>query len=158
MYTIGVYGWTPERFVDTLKSANVTALVDIRRRRGVRGPVYRFANAMALENLMRSNGIGYVSELRLAPTNEIRSLQKDADKRSQTLKADRTGLAPAFVQAYEEVVLGGYSRQDANELLRVSGGQPALLCVERYENACHRSLAAEFLAALTGANVSHLRP
>jgi len=34
--TIGVYGWTLERFLDALHDADVGLLVDVRQRRGVR--------------------------------------------------------------------------------------------------------------------------
>jgi uncharacterized protein (DUF488 family) len=43
--TIGVYGWTLERFLDALHETDVGLLVDVRQRRGVRGREYAWANA-----------------------------------------------------------------------------------------------------------------
>ena len=43
--TIGVYGWTIETFLDALRDANVHEVLDVRQRRGVRGPEYAWANA-----------------------------------------------------------------------------------------------------------------
>lgn len=37
--TIGVYGFTAEAFLETLTGAGVGLLLDLRQRRGVRGPV-----------------------------------------------------------------------------------------------------------------------
>ena len=41
--TIGVYGWTVERFIDALHGADVKLIVDVRQRRGVRGSEYSWA-------------------------------------------------------------------------------------------------------------------
>ena len=38
MATIGVYGFDGESFLQRLREANVRLLLDVRQRRGVRGP------------------------------------------------------------------------------------------------------------------------
>jgi hypothetical protein len=38
--TIGVYGFTAEEFLRTLRKADVRLVLDVRQRRGVRGPQY----------------------------------------------------------------------------------------------------------------------
>ena len=43
LYTIGVYGFTKQTFHDALDEARIDAVVDIRRRRGVRGREYSFS-------------------------------------------------------------------------------------------------------------------
>lgn len=156
--TIGVYGFSAAAFIDTLRAARVAAVIDIRRRRGMRGATYAFANATALEALVTAHGIGYFADARLAPTHEIRAVQTGTDVRRGIRAAERRALAPAYVAAYRADVLDHYGPDDAAALLARAGGTPALLCVEEYPAACHRSLAAAHLAALTGAQVQHLWP
>ena len=43
--TIGAYGWDAETFFDALVRERVGVFCDLRRRRGVRGPEYAFANS-----------------------------------------------------------------------------------------------------------------
>jgi uncharacterized protein (DUF488 family) len=157
LYTIGVYGWTAESFVQALRRAEVTSVIDIRRRRGVRGELYRFANATALEALLKVNGLGYIAEPRLAPTQEMRELQKHADANAGIGKRSRETLAPAFSSSYEQV-LANYPKSDLEALLRSAGSRPALLCVERLPSACHRSLVATWISNQTGASTSDLLP
>lgn len=38
--TIGVYGFTARTFLDALHTADVRRLLDVRQRRGMRGPDY----------------------------------------------------------------------------------------------------------------------
>ena len=40
MATIGVYGFDGESFLERLRRADVRLLLDVRQRRGVRGPEY----------------------------------------------------------------------------------------------------------------------
>ena len=47
--TIGVYGWTLESFLAALHVANVRVVLDVRQRRGVRGPEYAWANSARLQ-------------------------------------------------------------------------------------------------------------
>src|SRR3954466_7426167 len=55
--TIGVYGWTRERFLDALRDADVGLLVDVRQRRGVRGREYAWANAARLQEALAAAGV-----------------------------------------------------------------------------------------------------
>jgi uncharacterized protein (DUF488 family) len=158
VFTIGVYGWTAETFARAIKDAKITSVVDIRRRRGVRGPSYRFANAKALERLVTGEGIMYVSVPALAPTQELRSLQKQADREAGIAKKDRAHLSSAFVDAYRSDILAGYSREMLNELLATVGERPAFLCVEREAAACHRGIFASWVAEQTGCQVVNLTP
>ena len=50
--TVGVYEFDSASFVRTLDEAAVTLIVDIRQRRGVRGPQYAWANAGRLQALL----------------------------------------------------------------------------------------------------------
>jgi uncharacterized protein (DUF488 family) len=57
--TIGVYGWTLEAFLDALREAGVGLVLDVRQRRGVRGPEYAWANSQRLQAALAEAGIGY---------------------------------------------------------------------------------------------------
>jgi hypothetical protein len=46
--TIGGYGFTERSFLAALKRAKVGALVDLRQRRGMRGPTHAFLNRQRL--------------------------------------------------------------------------------------------------------------
>src|SRR5688572_26927692 len=77
--TIGVYGWRQDDFLERLATAGVDVVVDIRARRGVRGAEYAFANRTRLISDLERAGFRYLHMPELAPTPEIRTLQKRAD-------------------------------------------------------------------------------
>jgi len=154
--TIGVYGWTLDAFLAALMENGVTQVLDVRQRRGVRGREYAWANAQRLQSALAGAGIGYRHHKELAPTTELRQLQYREDDRLGVGKRSRDELAPAYVDRYEREILGHVDL--APVLGALPNGTAALLCVERDPEACHRSLAAERLAAVVGAEVTHLRP
>lgn len=154
--TIGVYGFDRERFLRALAAAGVGVLVDVRQRRGVRGREYAWANSLRLQAALAEAGIEYRHMKELAPTTELRRLQYREDARRGEGKRSRTVLAPAYTRRYTDEIL---DRADLGPLeeLAAAGPTPALLCVERDPEACHRSLIAERLAG-RGVAVEHLRP
>ena len=156
--TIGVYGFDEAGFFQALQDAGVDTFCDIRRRRGVRGSAYAFANSQRLQGRLAELGIRYVYRSDLAPSLEVRRAQEAADKATKTAKRKRTVLGTAFVEAYRRESLDGFdSRQfvvDLGEESRVV----ALFCVERLPAACHRSLVAERLEAELATTVRHLLP
>lgn len=158
IYTIGVYGFTEKTFVDALKHAGITALVDIRRRRAMRGPRYRFANATALESVIVQNSIKYLAVPTLAPTQQMRKVQRNADAQVGIAKGDRTELAAPFKSAYANEVLARFSDAALKDLLRQIGDRPCLFCVERVPDACHRSLAATWICQQTNSTIVDLEP
>lgn len=145
VFTIGVYGFTEERFFDALKSAKVNVLCDIRRRRGVRGSKYRFANAKYLEKRLQELGIGYHHAIELAPSNEVRATQWKADKKTGVSKVERTQIDETFASAYQRECLSDFNA--AEFISRVLDGRVAVcfLCVEKEPAACHRSLVTATL-------------
>ncbi len=159
LVTVGGYGFTQHRFLEVLNQAGVDALVDVRQRRGVRGPVYRFLNRARLEGLLRTAGITYIYAPQLAPTTSIRAAQAAADAAQSIRKRDRIALSPTFVEGYAANVL---ERLDVSAFLKKV--EPfnvvALFCVEKLPSACHRSLAADYIAEHTSleAPVEHLLP
>lgn len=154
--TIGAYGWNKAAFFPALQSAGVRTFCDIRRRRGVRGAEYAFANAGRLEERLADLGIGYVHRLDLAPSDELRKAQQAADAKDHTARRKRDRLTPEFVAAFTAEVLDGF---DAKAFLEEFAGRDPLVlfCVERTPEACHRGLVAQALAD-AGATVTHLTP
>jgi len=154
--TIGVYGWTLETFLDALRGAGVALVLDVRQRRGVRGPEYAWANAQRLQAALAGAAIGYRHHKELAPTTELRRLQYREDDRVGVGKRSRTELAPEYRESYLREILG---QADLAPLVQEMPPDAAsvLLCVERDPEACHRSLIAERLAGEFGLSVLHLR-
>src|SRR5437764_3540065 len=153
--TIGVYGFTAESFLEALRTADVTVVLDVRQRRGVRGSEYAWANARRLERALAEAGIGYRHHRELAPTTEMRQLQYREDARRGVGQRPRAALAPEFAARYEREVL---DRADLERVVRdlPRRGLAALMCVERDPEACHRSLIAQRLARGHGLQVRHL--
>jgi uncharacterized protein (DUF488 family) len=155
--TIGVYGWDLDGFLAALRRANVELLVDVRQRRGVRGPEYAWANSQRLQDSLTGAGVDYAHHPALAPTTELRHLQYEEDARQRVGKRSRVALAPRYVERYENEIL---APADLEPLVASMpwGGAAALFCVERDPQACHRSLIAAKLADEYGATVAHLLP
>jgi uncharacterized protein (DUF488 family) len=156
--TIGVYGYDEAGFFASLQRAGVDILVDIRRRRGVRGADYAFVNSQRLQARLAELGIRYLHRLDLAPGPETRSQQQAADKASKTAKRQRAVLDPAFAVAYRQERLAAFDSQQFLDGLGPEARVVALFCVEREPAACHRSLLAEHLARDLGIAVRHLLP
>jgi uncharacterized protein (DUF488 family) len=155
--TVGVYGFTLDEFLAALRDADVRLLMDVRQRRGVRGPEYAWANSKRLQAALEEAGIEYEHRPELAPTTELRQLQYAEDDRQGVGKRSRKELAPVYRERYLAEIL------DNVDLAALAGdlpsdGSAALLCVERDPEACHRSLIADRLAAEHGVTVEHLRP
>jgi uncharacterized protein (DUF488 family) len=155
--TIGVYGFTPDEFLRALSEADVRLLLDVRQRRGVRGPQYAWANAKRLQAALAEAGVGYRHHPELAPTTELRQLQYREDDRLGVGKRSREELAPEYRQRYLSEIL---ERADLADLVSrlPDDGAGALFCVERDPEACHRSLIADRIAAAYGVPVTHLHP
>ena len=69
---IGVYGASLETFLAALRRADVTVLLDVRQRRGVRGREYAWANSLRLQAALAAASIDYRHHVELAPTTELR--------------------------------------------------------------------------------------
>ena len=155
--TIGVYGFDAAGFLAALRAADVALALDVRQRRGVRGPQYSWANSLRLQELLAQAGIGYRHEPTLAPTTELRHLQYREDDRLGVGKRSRTLLADAYRDRYTREIL---DRADLDAIAAAfpASGATALLCVERDPQACHRGLAAARIAERFGLALTHLRP
>ena len=155
--TIGVYGYDQDSVLAALGEANVRLVLDVRQRRGVRGPEYAWANARRLQAALADAGIGYSHHRELAPTTELRQLQYREDDREGVGKRDRTRLADEYRRRYLEEIL---EHADLSSLVEElpQAGRGALLCVERDPEACHRSLIADRLTTEFALEPLHLRP
>jgi uncharacterized protein (DUF488 family) len=156
--TIGVYGFDAEQFFQALVAARVDTLCDIRRRRGVRGAEYAFANSQRLQERLAELGIRYLHYIDLAPSTALRKQQEAADKQGHTARRKRALLSPQFVQGYEQSVLADFDAAAFVASLGPDARVAALLCVEREPAACHRSLLAAHLHAKLGVSVRHVTP
>src|SRR5690349_687926 len=155
--TIGVYGFDGESFVERLHRADVRLLLDVRQRRGVRGPEYAWANSRRLQEALADAQIAYQHHPELAPTTELRHLQYAEDDRLGVGKRSRGELAAEFTRRYTTEIL------DHVDLTPIASALPndattALFCVERDPEACHRSLIAQRLKERHHLTVEHLRP
>jgi uncharacterized protein (DUF488 family) len=139
LHTIGVYGFTLDRFLARLREAGVEVLVDVRQRRGVRGSEYAWANSVRLQAALAGAGVAYEHRPDLAPTTELRHLQYAEDDRRGVGKRSRVELAPEYAARYTREIL------DRADLSSLPDGVVCLFCVERDPEACHRSLIAERL-------------
>ncbi|MFG2769473.1 DUF488 family protein [Streptomyces sp. NPDC048350] len=157
MVTIGVYGFDGASFLQRLRDADVRLLLDVRQRRGVRGPEYAWANSRRLQAALAQAGIAYEHHPELAPTTELRRLQYAEDDRQGVGKRSRRELAAEYTRRYTAEIL---DRADLTPVVAAlpSRGRAALLCVERDPEACHRSLIARRLAERHHVTIEHLRP
>lgn len=157
LVTIGVYGFALDAFVDRLHAADVRLLVDVRQRRGVRGPEYAWANSLRLQAALAQARIGYQHHRELAPTTDLRQLQYAEDHRQGVGKRNRRELAAEYTRRYTAEILNPVDLAPLVAALPTAG-TAALFCVERDHHACHRSLIAQRLATEYGLTIEHLSP
>lgn len=156
-FTIGVYNSTEKEFFDKLTQNNIDTFCDIRQRRGVRGAKYAFVNSNRLQQKLNDLEIkyGYIPEL--APTTEIRELQKKIDEEKGELKSERQELGKIFVIEYKNRILGNFDFDKLFENLSQIGAKKiALFCVEQHPEACHRSIVADKLMTKYSYKITHL--
>ena len=153
--TIGVYQSSLDDFLEKLRRHKVAMVVDVRQRRGVRGPEYAWANSLRLQAALTQARIQYRHAPELAPTTELRQLQYREDDRLKVGKRSRIELADEYRRDYLSEVLDQVDLAALLESLP-DNAVSALLCVERDARACHRSLIAARLHAQFGSPVLNL--
>ena len=156
-FTIGVYNSTENEFFDKLTQNNIDTFCDIRQRRGVRGAKYSFVNSNRLQEKLNDLVIkyGYIQDL--APTTEIRELQKEIDAEKGELKSERQELGKVFVIEYKNKILGNFDFEKFFENLdNIGANKIALFCVEEHPEACHRSIVANKLSEKFNYKITHL--
>lgn len=155
-FTIGVYNSSEEEFFNKLIDNNIDTFCDIRKRRGVRGAKYAFVNSKRLQSRLKELNIRYEHILELAPTSEIRELQKEADAKNNELKRHRKKLGKIFTIAYKDKILNKF---DFNSLIKklenIGAKRVVFFCVEEHPEACHRSIVTDKLKTF-GYKITHL--
>ncbi len=155
-YTIGVYNSTEQEYFYKLTENNIDTFCDIRQRRGVRGAKYAFVNSNRLQQKLYELDIKYGHIIELAPTSEIRELQKEADAQKGELKRDRNELGKIFTIAYKDKILSKFDfDRFIDKLDEVGASRVVLFCVEEKPEACHRSIVTDKLEQL-GYSITHL--
>ncbi|MEP2773274.1 MAG: DUF488 domain-containing protein [Fulvivirga sp.] len=155
-FTIGVYNSTEKEYFSKLTENRIDTFCDIRQRRGVRGAQYSFVNSNRLQQKLGELDIKYGHVIELAPTSEIRELQKEADTQLGELKRDRNKLGKVFTIAYKDRILSHFDFDSFIENLEnIGASRIVLFCVEEKPEACHRSIVTDKLQQL-GYRISHL--
>ena len=155
-FTIGVYNSTEQEYFKKLTDNNIDTFCDIRQRRGVRGSQYAFVNSNRLQERLDQLDIKYGHVLGLAPTSEIRELQKEVDNQQGELKRDRNKLGQVFTIAYKDRILSKFDLDNFIEKLdEIGASRVVLFCVEEKPQACHRSIVTDKLEKL-GYKITHL--
>jgi len=156
--TVGVYGWDVERFFAALQSAKVDLLVDIRRRRAVRGAEYAFANSQRLQARLSELHIRYSHRIDLSPSDLLRKRQGAADEAHHIARRLRAELDDDFRKGFVREVLDNFDSARFVADLGPDSHVVALMCVERPPEACHRGMLAERLERDLNVKVTHLTP
>lgn len=156
-YTIGVYNSSEEEFFGKLIENQIDTFCDIRQRRGVRGAKYAFVNSQRLQAKLMELDIKYGHVMALAPTKEIRELQKEADAQKGEQKRNRMELGEVFCKEYASQILDNYDLNNLIEKLEdIGASKVVLFCVEEHYTACHRSIVANKLEKDFNYEVIHL--
>ena len=155
-FTIGVYNSTEQEYFKKLTDNNIDTFCDIRQRRGVRGSQYAFVNSNRLQARLNELDIKYGHIIDLAPTTDIRELQKEVDNQQGELKRDRNKLGQVFTIAYKDIILSKFDFDSfIDKLDEVGANKVVLFCVEEKPEACHRSIVTDKLQKL-GYEITHL--
>lgn len=157
IFTIGVYNSVENTFFQELVANKIDMFCDIRQRRGVRGSQYKYVNSNYLQSKLAELGIKYKYIKELAPTNEIRQKQKDADKLNNESKKIRVSLGRVFIEEYNAQILNKFDLDALIHDLNDEGVQnPVFFCVEEKAQACHRSIVAKALSDKLGIGIINL--
>jgi uncharacterized protein (DUF488 family) len=143
LITFGHGTASAERIAELLRSAGVTALIDVRTAPGSRRNPH-VARA-ELERWLPDNGISYRWEKRLGGFRRPAPDSPDVVWRETAFRGYAGHMRqPDFLAA-------------ADELLAPAGtGQPAVMCSESIWWRCHRRLIADFAEIARGVPVRHL--
>ena len=156
-FTIGVYNSTADQFFSKIIENNIDAFVDIRQRRGVRGAKYAFVNSKRLQDRLAEMNVKYLHVIDLAPTKEIRELQKVADKQKSEQKHERQKLGDVFRIEYKNRIIKNFNFSEfLKQLQYINAKKVVFFCVEEHPEACHRSLVADKLEKEFDCRINHL--
>ncbi|OFV98269.1 MAG: hypothetical protein A3H28_08070 [Acidobacteria bacterium RIFCSPLOWO2_02_FULL_61_28] len=123
-FTIGYTGRKTEELLETLRSAGVRTLLDVRQT-----PVSMYRPELSKSNLrqlVESYGMLYVHMPELGVPRDIRA------------KAIETGSRDAIWEWYDEYVVDPYLRMNLHHFLNSVEHPVAMMCVEIDPAECHR--------------------
>lgn len=156
-FTIGVYNSSEYEFFQKIIENRIDTFCDIRQRRGVRGSQYAFVNSNRLQAKLNELGIKYGHVIDLAPTHEIRDLQKEIDLQKGELKRERQRLGQVFTIEYKNRILSKFDFETfIDKLDQVGANRVVLFCVEEHPEACHRSIVGNKLSEQYHYKLTHL--
>lgn len=148
--TCGVYGFTAETFAKAVRADRPDLFVDIRRRRGVRGSQYTFANNLRLQAMLEHYDIPYIHRDDLAAPAATILREVNVDKARGIARHERDSLSAEFVADYDREVLKDFDAQAFINSLGDAVTRPLLFCVERTAAGCHRGLVADAIVEQLG--------
>ena len=90
-------------------------------------------------------GIKYVHIKELAPSKELRGLQKRHDEHVGVTKTLRQTLSEEFVAVYKRDYLERLSLNELEQKIGIEAKVVALFCVEANPKACHRSIVSQWI-------------
>lgn len=140
IYTIGYEGKTPDEFLNVLKRADISIVIDVRENPASRKKGF---SKTALSELLNQNGISYSHLIQLGNPKEFRDEYKKDGDLKRLLERYRAYLAqhPEHVET----------------LLKTADNDPAcLMCFEKLPTQCHRNIIAEYLYVNRGMAINHL--
>ncbi|HHV79894.1 MAG TPA: DUF488 domain-containing protein [Firmicutes bacterium] len=132
--TIGFSQKSLRKFVELLREASVTKVIDVRLHNT--SQLAGYAKKDDLEFILEILGIKYQHVPELAPTEEILQRFKKVDK-------DWESYTAAFLELLE--------KREAIKLWKspvFDSGVNCLLCAEHFPKYCHRRLVAEYFASV----------
>ncbi len=156
LFTIGVYGYTEDEFFNALKTYSIDIFCDVRLRRGMRGKKYSFVNSIYLQEKLKIMGIEYFHYKDLAPSKEIRDIQKRTDANVRIQKQKRTSLSVDFKKAYAESCLINFKSDKFLNKFDNIGNNILFFCVEQAPEACHRSILTDKLTKESNSSLTHI--
>jgi uncharacterized protein (DUF488 family) len=114
-------------------------------------------NSSRLQGKLADLEIKYGHVLELAPTTEIREMQKVDDLKQGEHKRERNKLGDIFTIAYKAKILQRFDFDSFVEKLEeVGANHIVLFCVEEKAEACHRSIVANELHKRYNFEIIHL--
>ena len=158
VFTIGVYGWEEADFVRAIHGVSPDLFVDVRRRRGLRGATYAWANSRRLQAILAGLDVPYTYRPDVAPSESTRQLEARAADAAGIGYRDRTHLSQEYLDAYGREVLATFDAQEFVASLGSNLDSVMVFCLERLPTACHRSLLAERIARHVRTEPVHLLP
>jgi uncharacterized protein (DUF488 family) len=131
VYTVGYEGMTLTGLIERMAQSHVTVVVDVRLNPVSRKPGF---SKRSLAQALEAAGIGYVHEPELGNPPDNRDSLRSGDPKARQLVAD--------------MLSNGSGRALLRVAARARAGRIAILCVERDQYRCHRSVITDTLLEL----------